>query len=308
MATNSKIEWTDHTFNPWIGCQKVSPGCDHCYAEDLMATRYKRTTWGPHGERIRTSAANWHQPRRWNAQARAFAALHGRRQRVFCASLADVFDNKAPAGARADLFRLISETPDLDWLLLTKRPENALAMHGIMPRNVWLGTTVEDQPRADHRVQLLIDAAGKLGVQTTFLSCEPLLGPVDLRPWLEPSAPYARINWVICGGESGPHARPMHPGWARSLRDQCAEAGVPFLFKQWGEWGPGYPHPVSHDAGALTAMTTVSSTDRRQIGRTSYLAGSGPDRPSTPLEKVGKARAGRLLDGVEHLNWPETHP
>lgn len=117
MGKLSKIEWTDHTFNPWIGCQKVSPGCDFCYAEDMMDKRYGRVRWGPHGERLRTSAGNWAKPRAWAKHAGRFAELHGRRQRVFCASLADVFDNKAPPGAFTDLMWLIHDTPELDWLL-----------------------------------------------------------------------------------------------------------------------------------------------------------------------------------------------
>jgi protein gp37 len=145
MGENSKIEWCDHTFNPWIGCQHVSPGCDHCYAEALMDHRYGKVQWEPHGERKRTSEGNWKQPYRWAKAARQ----SGTRARVFCASLADVFDNKAPEGARADLFRLIRETPEMDWLLLTKRPQNIVRM---LPAdwdngysNAWLGITAESE-------------------------------------------------------------------------------------------------------------------------------------------------------------------
>lgn len=121
MSENSKIEWTDHTFNPFLGCTKVSPGCDHCYAENLMDTRLHKVVWGQHGKRVRTSAATWREPIRWNARHAEFFAAHGRRQRVFCASLADVFDNAVDPAWRGDLFRLIADTPNLDWLLLTKR-------------------------------------------------------------------------------------------------------------------------------------------------------------------------------------------
>jgi Protein of unknown function (DUF5131) len=124
MVENTKIEWCDHTFNPWIGCQKVSPGCDRCYAEKMMDHRYGKVQWGPHGKRKRTSDDYWKQPHRWAKAARE----SGTRPRVFCASLADVFDNKAPEGARPDLFRLIRATPELDWLLLTKRPQNIVKM------------------------------------------------------------------------------------------------------------------------------------------------------------------------------------
>src|SRR5690242_18927228 len=151
MAENSKIEWTDHTFNPWIGCQHVSPGCDHCYAETMMDHRYHRVEWGPHGKRVRTSETNWRKPVQWAKRGRD----SGARARVFCASLADVFDNKVDRGWRVDLFNLIKETPELDWLLLTKRPENCEKMlpsdWGNGYPNVWLGTTAEDQQHYDHR-------------------------------------------------------------------------------------------------------------------------------------------------------------
>ena len=120
----SKIEWTDHTFNPWIGCQHVSPGCDHCYAEAMMDHRYGKVEWGPHGERKRTSEAGWKNPIKWNAEARAFRREYGCRMRVFCASLADVFDNRVPPKWRQDLFALIRQCRRLDWLTLTKRPKH----------------------------------------------------------------------------------------------------------------------------------------------------------------------------------------
>ena len=262
MSTNTSIEWCDHTFNPWEGCQKVSPGCDHCYAEARNARFGCGTApnWGPGAPRRRTSAANWALPKRWNAQADAFMAQHGRRQRVFCASLADVFDNAVDPQWRADLFSLIQQTPNLDWLLLTKRIGNVRGMlaelaHGndpdlslldMMPLpNMWLGATITNQPEADKTIAKLLEVpAAKL-----FLSMEPLLGPVDLnytRQRIQAQrSQLARaingetwIDWVIVGGESGPSARPMHPDWASSLRTQCLRAAVPFLFKQWGEWKP----------------------------------------------------------------------
>jgi protein gp37 len=144
MGEYSKIEWCDHTFNPWIGCQKVSPGCDHCYAEAMMEHRYKRVKWGPHGERQRTAEQNWKKPIQWNAQSHKFGKEYGRRARVFCASLADVFDNQVDASWRSDLFALIRRCRKLDWLVLTKRPENIEKMlpsdWGDGYSNVWLGT------------------------------------------------------------------------------------------------------------------------------------------------------------------------
>lgn len=344
MSENTKIEWCDHTFNPWEGCQKVGPGCDHCYAETRNARFAGGTAanWGPGAPRRRTSASNWNKPKAWNANAEAFMAQHGRRQRVFCASLADVFDNAVDPQWRADLFELIRATPNLDWLLLTKRIGNVNTMlaelvHGsdqdlslldMMPLpNVWIGATIVNQAEADRDItKLLAVPAAK-----RFLSMEPLLGPVSLRwlsAWPENAPATAqsptgstnhldglrRLDWVIVGGESGPGARPMHPDWARSLRDQCNAAGVPFLFKQWGEWLPGEnePHPdvkerdgsprrVAHHQDGRWGTSTTKITD------TNYVTwdAEGTMRPGKVdyrwrvmswAEKVGKKAAGRLLD------------
>jgi protein gp37 len=258
MAENSSIEWTDHTFNPWIGCTKVSPGCDHCYAEARMDARLHRVSWGTGQPRQRTKT--WGDPIRWNKAHEAFYAAHGRRQRVFCASLADVFDNEVPTEWRRDLFDLIELTPELDWLLLTKRIGNVSDMVReakswdwlLGRRNVWLGATIVHQEEADRDIPKLLATPARVW----FLSMEPLLGPVSLenirtplgadpesyiegnvlvrKSELDRGKPRAAIDWVIVGGESGPHARPMHPDWARSLRGQCAAAGVPFFMKQMG--------------------------------------------------------------------------
>ena len=289
MAENSKIEWTDHTFNPWIGCTKVSPGCAHCYAEYLMDTRMGRAQWGKGNPRSRTSATNWRKPKQWNKRERPDQA----RQRVFCSSLADWLDEEVPTEWRVDLLKLIHTTTSLDWLLLTKRPENFQSLmeaalkagsaedqawigwmndwgNGKVPHNVWIGTSVEDQQRANERIPKLLEIPARI----RFLSCEPLLGPVNLfkkKPSAVPAGwqgalnPISGIDWLICGGESGANARPMHPDWALSLRDQCGKAGIAFLFKQWGEFAP-------------------------------TLGGS--------MELVGKKAAGRLLDGKEYLEYP----
>lgn len=215
MGENSKIEWTDHTFNPWIGCQKVSAGCDNCYAEAMMDHRYGRVKWGPHGERKRTSTANWRKPRQWAK------AANGTRPRVFCASLADVFDNQVPTEWRSDLFDLIAGTPELDWLLLTKRPEQLQRMFPTgLWANVWLGTTCEDQAAYDRRWPLL---AAMTNVPVRFVSYEPAIGPLYV--WGKP-------DWIICGGESGPNRRTMEPVWARTARDECAASGIAFFMKQ----------------------------------------------------------------------------
>ncbi|MGE0280536.1 MAG: phage Gp37/Gp68 family protein [Rhizobiaceae bacterium] len=222
---NSKIEWTHHTFNPWIGCQHVSPGCDRCYAETMMDHRYKRVTWGPHGERQRTSKTTWDAPLRWDRQAGA----SGRRAKVFCASLADVWDNRVPPEWRHELFELIAATPHLDWLLLTKRPENIAKM---LPKaiaglpewpwpNVWLGATAEDQAHYERRWKVL----RKVPAAVHFISYEPALGPLVLGEGHLP-------DWIICGGETGAGARVMKKRWARSLLAECQDKDVSFFMKQ----------------------------------------------------------------------------
>ena len=259
MAENTKIEWADHTFNPWTGCTKVSPACDHCYAEG-WAKRSGHVKWGSGQPRRRTSDANWRMPLKWNREAERT----GVRPRVFCASLADVFDNEVDPAWRADLFKLIADTQNLNWLLLTKRVGNVMKManevadmprtgshtghliahqwrNGSPPKNVWLGATVVNQEEADRDIpKLLTVPAAK-----RFLSIEPMLGPMllpfeRLREWNriallnQQEHAVSRIDWVIVGGESGPGARPMSPDWARSIRDQCEEAGVALFVKQMG--------------------------------------------------------------------------
>jgi protein gp37 len=275
MAENTKIEWCDATFNPWRGCTKVSPGCANCYAETL-STRNPKTLgmWGPNGTRVVAAESQWELPLKWNRQAEREV----RRFRVFCASLADVFDNQAQPSVRFELWCLIADTPHLDWLLLTKRPQNIAKMlpqSSSLPAwgegwpNVWLGTTVENQAEAERRIpHLLAVPAAK-----RFLSCEPLLEPVALHHiadrlgdaschvhaltgarWYPgcgsvSSQTHAgpRIDWVIAGGESGPGARLMHPGWARSLRDQCAAAGVAFFMKQMSGTTKASMWPIPDD-------------------------------------------------------------
>ncbi len=281
MGKESTIEWTDATFNPWIGCTKISPACDHCYAAAMMDERYGRVKWG--GPRVRTSPSNWREPMKWQRQASAFAAEHGRRRRVFCASLADVFDNQVPDEWRADLWALITATPDIDWLLLTKRPQNIGKM---LPANwpairdgVWLGTTVEDQKRAAFNIPHLLDHDSAV----RFISAEPLLGPLAIQNYLLDypiEGRHGRLDWVIAGGESGHHARRSHPDWFTSLRDQCAAAGVPFLFKQWGDLLP----------------EVIGAEDPRSIGMP-------PDH--VIWHRLGKKTAGRRLHGVEHNGMPQ---
>lgn len=344
MSENSKIEWCDHTFNPWEGCQKVGPGCDHCYAEARNA-RFgggAAINWGPGAPRRRTSTTNWRKPLAWNARHDEFFAAHGRRQRVFCASLADVFDNEVPTHWRQELMSLIARTPNLDWLLLTKRIGNVRAMldapgmqKGGLPENVWLGATIVNQEEADRDIPKLLAVPARV----RFLSMEPLLGPVDIRRWLMPhcerhpgrlepdakcevcegrgiwsvgaydlqeheKAPIRQgVDWVIVGGESGRGARPMSIQWARSLRDQCADAGVPFLFKQWGEWCPAGMR-ASGDPGKF-AFGDYDFDPARFVQTDHYPRAFDRFGARCVLERVGKAAAGRQLDGRTHDEFPE---
>ena len=339
MAANSPIEWTDHTFNPWTGCTAVSPGCDHCYAE-AQSKRNPRAfgSWVPGEPRRRTSPTYWKQPLAWNRKA----AAERRRARVFCASMAEVFDNQVPYDWRDDLWRLIAETQDLDWLLLTKRPQNIAkmlpepAIHFRAPPwpwpHVWLGTTVENQQEADRRIPHLLSVPATV----RFLSCEPLLGPVELHHlpardadgntmhinalrgehWYAGAGSISsqtfenqpKIDWVICGGESGPKARPMHLDWPRSLRDQCATASVPFFFKQWGEWAPrrwkadGGTHAMHRNAPTYGVFQELRHAPN-SIERAAE-AGDGWQA----FERVGKKAAGRLLDGITHDAFPSPSP
>lgn len=266
MGKNSKIEWTHHTFNPWWGCVKISHACTHCYA-DTWARRVGMDLWGPKAPRRFFTDAHWRQPLSWDREAKESST----RLRVFCASMADVFEDRRDLdGSRARLWQLIDATPNLDWLLLTKRPENIarLGTKSAWPKNVWLGTTVEDQATAEERVPHLVAQ----DAYVRFISAEPLLGPVDLSKWLKPS-----LHWVIAGGESGAKARIISPSWIRSLRRQCRDGNVGFHFKQWGEWSP--------------------CADENRAGVRCSPAADG-----VMMYRLGKRQAGRELDG---RTWDE---
>ena len=221
MAQDSKIEWTDATFNPWWGCTKVSDGCKFCYAHTI-ANRFGHEIWGPGATRRTFGENHWREPLRWNRRAQD----NGERTRVFCASMADVFDPEAPTEERERLWQLIRDTPNLDWQILTKRP-HLIAQD--LPSdwedgypNVWLGTSVEDE-----RVVNRIEALTNVPAIVHFLSLEPLIGPIS-------QLPLEGIEWAIVGGESGPGARPMNAQWVEDIRLQCETENVPFFFKQWG--------------------------------------------------------------------------
>ncbi len=281
MGATTEIRWTDSTFNPWWGCARVSEACQHCYAES-WAKRFG-VEWGKTAERRVFGDKHWNEPLRWNRQAEQA----GTRRLVFCASMADVFeDHPELPPERERLWDLIAATPALTWQLLTKRPENIMGMvpkewWTDWPANVWAGCTVENQRWADERLPIL----ARVPAPITFGSFEPLFGLVDLSHLPMP-------GWVIAGGESGPKARPSHVGWFRSLRDQCERAQVPFLFKQWGEWG--WPAPAgSH---ALTIDGHLFEPGER-------LGMNHMSQP-TYVRKVGKKVAGYVLDGRTHDGIP----
>ena len=291
MGANTKIEWTHtprpdgtmapgYSFNPWVGCQRVSPGCQHCYAE-AMNKRTGGGNWGPGAPRRVTSESYWRQPLKWNREAEAA----GERRKVFCASMADVFDADAPVGALERLWGLIRQTPNLDWLLLTKRPERIAdslpSDWGDGYPNVWLGATAEDQEMADKRIPILLSVPAVV----RFLSLEPLLGPVGLTALrvsercqgcsempradalegleycgctVEGGEPldWGSIDWLIVGAESGPNRRPFEITWLREIAETCISAGVPVFVKQGSAAGPGQQGRIPDDMWALKQFPT----------------------------------------------------
>lgn len=377
MSEKTAIEWCDMTFNPWIGCTKVSPGCANCYAEVLMDTRLGRVGWGPDGTRSLTCKTTWNQPLVWNRKAMGAA----RRPRVFCASAADLFEEWGGPmhdhhGELVDgnmetwrrrMFALMMVTPHLDWLLLSKRPEHARRWFAeVTPNDIWeagqdwerecqpagvnrrlatkvaatlrigeckgfevfkqphqwplpnlaIGTTIEG-PDQESRMNELLD----IPAAKRFLSYEPMLGEVDILGTCQKILNVARdrqiicskpvrilsremtsevlnyvLHWVICGGESGIEARPMHPEWARNLRDQCKAAGIPFFFKQWGRWAP-CRHDGYHSDPHWIFVEKDGSTHR---------PGNGYDGSGAMMCRCKGCvtAAGRLLDGVEHSEFP----
>ncbi len=261
LAKNSRIEWTTHTFNPWWGCVKLSPACKHCYAH-TWAKRLGEDVWGINSRRRFFGDKHWSEPLKWNSEAKK----SGERARVFCASMADVFEDRAELDShRERLWTLIEHTPWLDWLLLTKRPDRVLGCvpwDGVWPTNVWIGTTTENQEWADKRLSEL----AKIPAVVRFISAEPLLGPLSLKHWTH------TVDWVITGGESGPKARPSSPSWFRTLLNECMAADIPFHFKQWGDWAPGQ--------GINLAKARSEAVE-----------------DGTTMLRLGKKAAGRLLDG-----------
>ena len=236
MGKQTGIAWCDSTFNPWWGCTRVSPACDNCYAEATAARWLKGGLWGAEIPRREMSTNYWRQPLNWEQNA----LRDGRTQRVFCASMADVFDKAAPDGAREKLWELIRATPHLDWLLLTKRVGNVASMlpadWGAGYHNVWLGITVVTQAEIDRDVPKLLS----LPARVRWLSIEPLLEGVTLQhltlspdyDWRHQKAGAGLLDWIVVGGESGPHARVLLTSWVEQLMEECLEADTAFFFKQ----------------------------------------------------------------------------
>jgi len=328
MSENTKIEWATHTFNPWEGCQKVGPGCDNCYAENRNARFAGGTAinWGPGAPRRRTSEANWRKPLAWNANHEAFFKEHGHRQRVFCSSLADVFDNAVDPQWLGDLFELIQRTPNLDWLLLTKRignwksrmqavldsfgsrmpptprprsvsDEEADSMNWVdawlrndvdpIPANVWIGATICNQEEADRDIpKLLAVPAAK-----RFLSMEPLLGPVKLPRFCDCGC---RLPWQRAVSDAMKGASALN-------RDQAESSVKSTLGIDWvivgGESGPNDRSMLPHWATSLRDQCVAASV--------SFLLkqwGEWAPEGDNAMRRIGKKAAGRLLDG---RTWDE---
>ena len=281
MVENSGISWTSHTFNPWIGCTAVGPGCDSCYAEVLG--RKLGQEWGQHAARKRTRPGNWDKPITWNYKA----GKRGRRERVFVASLADVFDNHPSILPewRADLARLITRCTHLDWLLLSKRAGNVerylreMFPHGVPP-NVIPGITTVTQLEIDRDTPKLAAAKAVLGIGRAYLSMEPLIEKVVLGSAIE------AIDWIIVGGESGDAPRIMHPDWVLAIKEECEKSGTSFHFKQWGE----YVHPF-HPAFTAGQPEALLEQARRSPPRIEPASGN-------LFTRLGVDAAGRLLCGA----------
>lgn len=301
----TKIEWTDVTWNPVTGCSKVSEGCRNCYAE-RMSHRFGWTEkpWNDQYtvENVKLHPERLEQPLKWKKP-----------RMVFVNSMSDLFHEEVPFEFISKVFHTMWLADEHIFQILTKRPKRMLEYFsrlGANPLplpNVWVGVSVENQEAANERIPLLLETPAAV----RFLSCEPLLGPVDLSMFLENRIDVTDevlplIDWIIVGGESGPNARTMHPDWVRSLRDQCQEAGVAFFFKQWGEYYPeaieGLPDGIGKP-GDIQMHTTIDSIVQSQVGVT-YPVAFDSNGKAFKLRKVGKKKAGRLLDGREWNEMP----
>lgn len=316
MGDKTGIEWADSTWNPITGCDKVSPGCDHCYAE-TFAERWRGAEghYFEYGFDVQLRPDKLALPLRWTKP-----------RKVFVNSMSDLFHEKVSDEYIARVFSVMACAERHTFQLLTKRhgrmrsllnseafrelvfkcqalelPGDVMGDYWPLP-NVWLGVSAEDQKRADLRIPALLDTPAAV----RFISAEPLLGPIDLSRFVEDDGEkfdLPPLSWVIVGGESGPGARPMHPDWARSLRDQCVAAGVPFLFKQWGEWAPNQHPPLRAcvcDWYDGREADICRNDPCRKLSKPPYV-----DDPRAQMQRVGKKRAGRELDGRTWDQYPE---
>lgn len=292
MAEGTGIEWTDNTYNPWRGCSKVSPGCAHCYAETMA----HGIRWGDKGERKPTKKLN--EPRNWNTNA----LKSGKRITVFCASMADVFEGRPElVPLRHRLWKLVRDTPALDWMMLTKRAENIATMlpsdWGNGYANVCLMVSVENQKYFDERVPLLQAVPAKFRA----LSVEPLLGALEIAP-----GSLKGIDLVIVGGESGWGARPMHPDWVRGIRDACEREGVAFFFKQWGNWSPEprFARPDLRNAVTFEDVTAKPIKLAAMPERKDRKAALQRPNVQAMFSTFDKYATGSELDGQTHKAHP----
>lgn len=305
----SRIEWTERTWNPIGGCRKISPGCQNCYAireahrmvghpNERIRSRYAGLT------RIEGAAGNWTGATFIDENILAEPLRRRKRTRYFI-SLSDLFFS---GREHDDVDRVLCVMEQCHWHTFQALTKYHTAMEhvlreryggGVAPRNIWWGVSVENQQYADLRIPSLLRTPAAL----RFISAEPLLGPVDLSPWIR------SLDWVIVGGESGPRARPMHRDWARSIRDQCLGAGVPFFFKQWGDWLPERQagldgdtpcamHPDCRDWGVLTGDGQFSTKATKWMD----LPGHYTDASEAYVYRLGKRNTGRLLD---RRTWDE---
>ncbi|MCL5098509.1 MAG: phage Gp37/Gp68 family protein [Candidatus Omnitrophica bacterium] len=290
MSFPTKIEYADGTFSPWYGCTKVSPGCEHCFAE-RWARRTGMVEWGPGSPRRLASEAAWRAPLRWNRDV----AAERKRYRVLV-DLCDPFDSEVDPLWSCRFHDLIEKTPSLDWLLLTKRIATLQGLQAT--KNVKLGITVCNQHEADRDIPILLQTQAYF----RWVSIEPMLGPIDLSNYLN-EGDRPGLDWVVCGGETGPGARPMHPDCPRRLRDQCFATGTAFFFKQWGEFRPVTPLYDGRDDEAENGCGELYQVDRNGHVWEGF-EGQPIDSRTWLMERVGRKAAGHLLDGEEWRELP----
>lgn len=284
---NTKIEWTNKVWNPVTGCTKISEGCKHCYAE-RMAKRLRGRFGYPAEDPFKVTLQEQHlyNPVTWKKPTM-----------VFVGSMTDIFHQNVTDHYLLKIFDIMINLSRHTFQVLTKRPERMVHFFQKhfnfgLPDNIWIGTSAENQQTADERIPILL----QIHAAIRFISCEPLLGPIEFSNVTNRSDALSQlgkkalngIHWVIAGGESGHNARPMHPDWASSLRDQCQQAGVPFFFKQWGEWKPLHRHELKQ----YPLSKLITHKFEREIDSDGAFV------------KVGKKKAGRLLDGKEYNAMP----